>query len=30
LKALEALLLKEADKFQVLPLDDRLFERFIT
>ncbi len=29
LKELQALFLKEAGKYQVLPLDDRLFERFI-
>lgn len=29
LKELQALFLKEAEKYQVLPLDDRLFERFI-
>jgi arylsulfatase len=29
LKELQTLFLEEAEKFQVLPLDDRLFERFI-
>ena len=29
LKELQTLFLKEAEKYQVLPLDDRLFERFI-